>query len=81
MIKMDLVIKKAKDMGIEFDKFTEDEFYTTFLMVFTDYSKTLGTANLDTYVKLSKDWLCDKDSMLRYGEKLAAYRDYVVSGM
>ncbi len=81
MVKMDLVLKKAKDMGIEFEKFTEDEFYTTFLMVFTDYSKTLGTASLDTFVRLSKDWLCDKDSMLKYGEKLAAYFDYVVDGM
>ena len=81
MLKMETIIKKAKDMGIEFDKFTPEEFHVAVLMVFTDYCKTLGTTNIDMYIRLAKDWLCDKDAELKYGEKLAAYHDYIVEGM
>lgn len=79
--KYENVEKKAKDMGIQFDKFTFDEFYTTVLMMYTDYCKTLGTANMDTYLRLAKDWLCDEDVAMRYGEKLSSYYDNVVMGM
>lgn len=77
MVKMENVIKRAKDLGVEFKKFSEEEFMATFLMVFTDYSKTLGTTNIDQYIRLAKDWLCDEDSSLKYGEKLAAYFMFV----
>lgn len=77
MVRMENVIKRAKDLGVEFKKFSEEEFYATFLMVFTDYSKSLGTTSIDSYIKLAKDWLCDEDSELKYGEKLAAYFFYV----
>lgn len=70
--------KKAKEMGIEFDKFTFEEFYVTVLMVFTDYFKTLGAGNMDTYLRLAKDWLCDEDAELQYGEKLAVYYNEIV---
>lgn len=79
--KYENIEKKAKEMGIQFDKFSFDEFYTTVLMMFTDYCKTLGTANLDIYLRLAKDWLCDEDVSMKYGEKLASYYDYVVEGM
>lgn len=72
--------RKSQEMGIKFDKFTFEEFYTTALMVYTDYSKTLGTANMDIYLRLAKDWLCDEDAEMQYGEKLAAYYDSVVEG-
>lgn len=80
MLKMESVLKKAKDMGIQFDKFSEEEFHTTVLMVFTDYCKTLGTTNIDQYVRLAKDWLCDEDSELKYGEKLGAYFHFIIEG-
>lgn len=76
--KYENIEKKAKDMGIKFDKFSLDEFYVVVLMQFTDYYKTLGTANMDIYLRLAKDWLCDEDVAMKYGEKLAAYYDYVV---
>lgn len=76
--KYENVEKKAKDMGIQFDKFTFDEFYIATLMVFTDFYKELGTANMDVYLKLGKAWLADEDSELKYGMKLSAYYDYVV---
>lgn len=81
MFSLENIEKKAKEMGIKFDKFSMEEFYTTVLMVYTDYSKTLGMANIDLYLKLAKDWLCDEDAELQYGEKLSAYHDYIVEGM
>ena len=76
--KYENIEKKAKDMGIQFDKFTFEEFYVATLMVFTDFYKELGTANMDVYLKLGKAWLADEDSELKYGMKLSAYYDYVV---
>lgn len=74
------IMKKAKEMGIKFDKFNEEEFYLTTLMMYTDYCKTLGTANMDIYLRLAKDWLEDKDVSVKGGEKLAVYHDCIVEG-
>ena len=76
----DQIIKRAKELGIEFEKFTPMEFYVAVLMMYTDFCKTLGTANLDTYLKLAKDWLCDDDIAVKYSEKLSAYYDNIVEG-
>jgi hypothetical protein len=67
-------------MGVPFEEFTEKELYLTTLMMFTDHNKTLGSANLDVYMKLAKDWLCDDDTELRGSEKLAKYYDEIVMG-
>lgn len=74
------IMKKAKEMGVKFDKFSEDDFYITALMVYTDYCKTLGTANMDIYLRLAKDWLEDDDVAVKGGEKLAVYHDCIVEG-
>ena len=60
---------------------SKKEFYVTVLMMYTDYCKTLGTANFDVYLKLAKDWLVDDDIAVQGGEKLAAYHDKIVLGM
>lgn len=70
--------RKAKDMGIEFKEFTFPELYTTALMQYTDFHKTLGTGNMDLYVRMAKDWMDDPDSELQYGEKLAKYYDEII---
>lgn len=80
-LKMDSIMKRAESLSIEFEKFSPQEFYTTMLMIYSDYHKTLGTANVDLYLKLAKDWLCDEDAEVRYGEKLAAYYYSVVKGV
>ena len=74
------IASKAKQMGIEFDKFSEDELALVALMMYTDYCKTLGTSNMDLYIRLAKDWICDEDVAMKYGEKIAAYHDCVVNG-
>lgn len=81
MLEKEAVLSKAETLGIEFEKFTKEEFYVVVLMMYTDFCKTLGTANFDIYLKLAKDWLCDDDIALRYSEKLAAYHDTIVKGM
>ena len=79
-LKEDTILHRAEDMGIKFKEFSEDEFYVTVVMVFSDFSKALGTMNPDMYIKLAKYWLCDEDAELQYGEKLAAYYDAIVLG-
>ena len=79
-LKKEQVLREASELGIRFDKFTEQEYYVVVLMMYTDFCKTLGTANFDVYLKLAKDWLCDEDSALKYGERLAAYHDHIVMG-
>lgn len=81
MLEKEAVLSKVETLGIEFEKFTKEEFYVVVLMMYTDFCKTLGTANFDIYLKLAKDWLCDDDIALRYSEKLAAYHDTIVKGM
>jgi hypothetical protein len=77
--KMDAVIKKAEEMGIRFDKFTPQEFYATVVMLVSDFGKTLGMTNVDIYTRLAKDWLCDPDAGVKYGEKLAAYYHHIAN--
>ena len=74
------IMRKAQEMGIKFDKFNQEEFYVTALMMYTDYCKTLGTANMDIYLRLAKDWLEDDDVSVKGGEKLAVYHDCIVEG-
>lgn len=77
--KMDGVVKKAEEMGVRFDKFTPHEFYATVIMLVSDFGKTLGMTNPDIYARLAKDWLCDEDAGVKYGEKLAAYYHNIVN--
>lgn len=79
MLKMDAIIRRAKEMGISFEKFTEEEFYVTLLMLHTDLAKAFGPSiTLDHWIKAAKAWLCDPDAALRYGKKLAAYYKSIV---
>lgn len=74
------ITQRAKDMGVKFKDFTEDEFVVTSLMMYTDYCDTLGTGNLDVYLKLAKDWLEDDDVEVQGSEKLSVYYDEIVCG-
>lgn len=78
MFKKEKIMKRAEDLGIKFDHFKPEEYYATVVMLYTDYKKTLGTSNVDIYLRLAKDWLMDDDVEMKHGEKLAAYYDNVV---
>ncbi len=72
------ILKRAGELGIKFDEFSPEALAVATLMVYTDYCKTLGKGNLDTYIRLAKDFMSDTDSELKGEEKLTAYFDYVV---
>ena len=78
LFSKDNIKMRAEQMGIKFDKFSLEEFMVAVLMMYTDYHKSLGTSNMDIYYKLAKDWLCDEDVAVQYGEKLASYYDNIV---
>lgn len=65
------ILSQAKQMGVKFDEFTEEEFLTVFYMVMSDYPQVANEPH--TYLAMAKDWLMDKDSELQGSEKLSAY--------
>ena len=79
MFSKEAVIQRAKSMGAKMEGFGENELYTTCLMIFSDYKRSIG-ANLDLTIKLALDWLNDQDTAVKGAEKLAIYHDEVVMG-
>ena len=78
MFKKEKIVQKAQELGIKPEGFTMDDLYLTTIMMYTDYYKTLGNANISIYVKLAKDWLMDKDVSVKGSEKLASYYENIV---
>lgn len=78
--KKDKVMKRAEELGVSFNEITPEEFYITVIMLYTDYKKNIGTASIDSYINMAKEWLKDPDSALKYGDKLTAYHDYIIMG-
>ncbi|MBQ2871641.1 hypothetical protein IJE86_08065 [bacterium] len=75
--------QKAKQMGVQMKDYTEEELVVATAMVYTDYCKTakkyIGN-NMDFFIELARDWLEDKDSAVKGGEKLAIYYDCIIEG-
>jgi hypothetical protein len=75
--------QKARQMGVEMKDYNEEELVVTTAMVYADYCKTgkkyVGN-NMDFYIEIARDWLEDKDSELKGGEKLAVYHDCIIMG-
>lgn len=72
------VVQRAKEMGVQFKDFTEDEFVTTAIMIASDFGKTVGMNNTDQMFRMAYDWLDDKDAGVKGSEKLAIYYDEIV---
>ena len=72
------LINKARQMGVTFDMYDEEEFLTTYYMVMSDYPQIANDPH--TYLALAKDWLHDKDSKLQGADKLCAYYYEVIEG-
>lgn len=73
------VLNQAKQMGINFNDFDEEEFIVTYYMMMSDYKEDMLNSP-QIYMLLAKDWLEDKDSDLQGGEKLYAYLMLIVEG-
>ena len=75
----DQIIPLARQMGINFDKFTEDEFVMAVNMMYSDYCRALQESSVsnysrpEPYVHMAKAFLCDKDFDGEPYEKLALY--------
>ena len=65
------VIQQAKDMGVKFKDFTEDEFYTIYLMHISDYPTIANEYH--TYLNMAKSWLEDDDIKLDPSDKVCKY--------
>jgi len=76
--EMNKVIQRAKEMGVKFKDYTEDEYYVTALMMATDYGKTVGMNNIDQIFRMAVDWLEDDDVEVQGSEKLLVYYDEIV---
>jgi len=80
MYSVEKIEDTARQMQIDFKKFSPLELATTATMLATDYPKSVGYADINKMVAMAKEWLCDPDSQLKYGEKLSSYYDNVVNG-
>lgn len=73
------ILQSAKQMGIKFEKYNEEEFLTTYYMIISDYPNEL-ISSAQMAILFAKHFLEDKDSKLKGGEKLCAYYYEVVKG-
>lgn len=72
------VLNKAKQMGVKFEEFSEEEFYATYLAMITDYKNVGNDPHI--YLSLAKQFLEDDDIELSPSEKVYAYLNYIVLG-
>ena len=77
-VKKEDVINSAKQMNVNFDEFSEDEFYAVYLMLVSDY-KT-ASADFRGYLQMAKEWLMDDDVEVSPEEKLCIYYYEIVKG-
>lgn len=73
----DQVIQNARQMGATFKDYNEDEFYTTYLMIVSDYKKSISDPHIA--ILQAQEWLEDDDSKLNGAEKLSAYYYEVIN--
>ena len=65
------VLKKAEEMNIEFEEFSEEEFYAIYLMLVSDYPNVAD--NPHTYIVMAKQFLEDDDVNVDPSEKVCKY--------
>lgn len=77
MFSKEAILQRAKNMGIQFDKFSEMEFYVNVVKNYTDHKRSIGE-NPDMAIKLAKDDFFDEDGQYKGSEWLAVYYDTFV---
>lgn len=65
------VIQKAREMGVSFNGYDEEEFYAIYLMHISDYPSIANEPH--TYLTMAKAWLEDKDIDIEPSEKVCKY--------
>ena len=77
-VKKEEIINQAKQMGVRFEDFTEEEFYAVYLMHISDYKNVANGHRM--YISMAKDWLEDDDIEVSPSEKLCLYYYTIVKG-
>lgn len=72
------IIQKARDMGVKFHDYNEEEFVTTYYMMISDYKNVSNDPHF--YLVLAKQFLEDDDTALKGSDKLCAYYYEIVKG-
>ncbi len=73
----DQVIQNGRQMGATFKDYNEDEFYTAYLMIVSDYKKSISDPHIA--ILQTQEWLEDEDSKLKGSDKLCAYYYEVIN--
>lgn len=77
-INMEQIIKRAKEMGVDFKEFDEEEFYAAYLMHLSDYPKISNDYN--SYIEMTVAYFNDDDIAVSPSEKLCKYYYSIVLG-
>lgn len=72
------IIHNAKQMGVEFRDFNEEELIATYYMLMSDFPNAFPQPQ--SYLDMAHKWLKDDDTKLKGSEKLCAYLYYIVLG-
>jgi len=75
-VPKETIINDAKQMGVSFDDYNEEEFYTVYLMHLSDYPTIANDHRV--YLGMAKAWLEDKDIQIEPSEKLCKYMYEIV---
>lgn len=76
---MPQVINHARNIGVTFNGYTEEEFYAVYLMNVSDY-RDVGLNDPTLYIKLAKAFFDDDDISVSPCEKLCIYFYKIVKG-
>jgi hypothetical protein len=72
------IIKKAEEMHVEFEEYSEEEFYAVYLMMVSDYPNISNEPHM--YIALAKQFLEDDDMAVSPSEKVCIYLYEIVLG-
>ena len=77
-IKMEDLIQQAKQMGVRFEQFTEEEFYLAYLMIMSTFRNAANDHRM--YLSMTKDWLESHITKFKGSDKICAYIYEIVKG-
>ena len=75
-LSKDKVASTAKQMGVKFEDYDENEYYTVYLMLISDYPTISNDPRM--YLNMAKEWLEDKDLKIDGSTKLCKYMYEIV---
>ena len=77
-LSKEMVVQKAKEMGVKFNEIDEMEYYAMYLAMVTDYQGISNDPHL--YLAMAKDFIFDDDVNVSPSEKVCIYLYKIVKG-